>query len=244
VASGTINLRFRPLGRGTFMGGFMLTVAVHAFLLALVYFAHVKAAPREETPRDIMVTRLVSLGAKRPERLLPRIVEPPPPKAPEPTIKVTDNVQAPPAVKEPPRPKEPERAKDLQHAMDRARRMAASEPAEGDPTGSRYGTSTEASTGDAYASIISQAVASHWSVPSGLTIGAVTDLVAEIKISINDSGEILSPAIRHSSGNSLFDDSCMQAIEATRRVQAPPPSERARWRRGVVLAFPGKDLAR
>jgi hypothetical protein len=36
----------------------------------------------------------------------------------------------------------------------------------------------------------------------------------------------------------------MQAIQTTRRVPAPPAAVRARFRRGVVLQFGGKDLAR
>jgi outer membrane biosynthesis protein TonB len=248
VGTGAVDLRFRPLGRGTFFGGFMVTVGVHAFLAGLVYYAHVQAPPAVENERNVLVTRLVVLGKKREKNLLPRIVEPPPPEAPPPQIKVTENIEAPPLPpekKEPPRPKDPTPSKDFQKAMDRARRMSAvPEEPEGDPLGSRRGTATEASAGDAYATIISDAVASHWVVPTGLSIGEVANLVTDIRIAISDSGELLSPVMKKSSGNTLFDLSCMQAVEAARRVQPPPPSERARWRRGVVLGFSGKDLAR
>jgi TonB family protein len=247
VSSGTVDLRFRPLDRGTFMGGVLMTLAVHALLAALVYFAHVTQPEPTEVSRDLMVTKMVSLGKPRNKNWLPRIVEPPKPKAPEPTIKVTQNLNAAPAVKEPPRPKDPEIAKDVKRAMDRARmlaRNAAEEPPEGSLQGSATGTSTEASAGDAYATAIYEAIRRNWTVPTGLSIGTVSELVTDIRISISESGEILSPTVRKSSGNNLYDDSCMQAVQATRRVPPPPASEQRKWRRGVVLGFEGKELAR
>ena len=52
--------RLRPLGRGSSSGGIIATVAVHAGLVALIYFAHVQLPPPVEVPRDFLVTRLVS----------------------------------------------------------------------------------------------------------------------------------------------------------------------------------------
>ena len=75
------NTRIRPLGRGTFLGGIAATLVIHALLVVLVYYGHLKTAPRPEAARDMIVTRLVALGTPREKFWLPRIVQPPKPKA-------------------------------------------------------------------------------------------------------------------------------------------------------------------
>ena len=105
--------RIRPLGRGSSLGGITATVAVHACLVALIYFAHVKSEPPVEMPRDFLVTRLVSLGKPPVKSRLPRVVRPPMPEAPPPVLKVTHNAEAAPAPKEPPPPKDIELAKNV-----------------------------------------------------------------------------------------------------------------------------------
>jgi TonB family protein len=247
VPSSSAEIRFRPLGRGTFVGGFLLTLAVHAALASLIYVAHLSTPPPVETSHEVMITRIVQLGKPRDKLLLPRIVEPPTPKAPEPTLKVTDNPTAAPAKKEPPRQKEADLAKEVKRAMDRARALARNmpeEPPEGSLTGSEHGTSTEASVGDAYLSAVVDAIRKNWSVPAGLSIGDVSSFETDIRVSISDDGTLVNPTMRKSSGNSLYDDSCLAAVQATRRVPPPPASLRARYRRGLVLELGGKDLAR
>jgi hypothetical protein len=246
VDSSTVEIRFRPLGRGTFVGGVILTIALHVFLAGLVYFGHVHQGPPPPVIHDLMVTKLVHLGKPRDKFYLPRIVEPPRPQAPAPTIKVTDDLNAAPAKKEPPRPPDPEPSKELKRALDRARAFAknAEEPTEGLPTGSQQGTANQASIGDEYATLVYEAIKKNWSVPAGLSVGEVINLETEIRVSIGDDGELIRPTMTTSSRNTLYDDACMQAIQTTRRVPAPPAAVRARFRRGVVLQFGGKDLAR
>lgn len=238
-------LRFRPLGRGTFVGGVILALLIHAALGALVWYGQVKAAPRPEAAHDLMVTRTVRFGVVRKKDLLPRIPTQPKPEAPVATVKVTDNEAAAPAKKEPERPKEAEVSKDLKRALDRAKALAqsSSDPVEGDPLGSTSGTAAEASAGDAYATAIMEAVRKNWNVPTGLTIGEVVNLEVEIAISISADGEIQNARMAKKSKNNLYDDSCLDAIKATQRVPPPPPAVRAMYRKGVVLAFGGKDLA-
>jgi TonB family protein len=242
VTNSTVDIRFRPLGRGAFVGGVLMTVAVHAGLAYLVYAAQVRKTAPAPVVRDVMVTRLVHIGKPREKFLLPRIVEPPPPKAPPPVIKVADDPNAAPTKKEPPRPRDPEPSKAANRALDRARALARNvveEPPEGSLTGSDRGTSTSASEGDAYATMLSEAIKRNWTVPAGLTIGDVANLETEVKISVSPEGRIRDASMTRSSGNSLYDTSCLQAIEATRQVAPPPPA----FRKGVVLLLGGKDLA-
>jgi colicin import membrane protein len=229
------------------VGGAFLTLLIHAGLLGLVYWGNIKAPLPAEQPRDLMVTRMVKLGKPREKFWLPRIVEPPQPKAPDPVIKVAENPEAAPAVKEEPRPKDPTISKTTQKAYDRARALAKNmpdEPAEGSLSGSASGTSSEASVGDEYATKIMEAVRKNWTVPTGLSVGDVLNLETEIRIAISPSGEITASSVRKSSGNTLYDDSCLQAVQTTRHVPPPPPEVRAMYRRGIALLFGGKDLAR
>jgi TonB family protein len=248
ISSTSDETRFRPLGRGTFVGGVLMTVALHVGLAAMVYFGHVRAAAPAPVVHDVMITRMVHLGKPREKFLLPKIPEPPPPKAPPPQIKVTDDLNAPAAKKEPPKPRDPEPAKQANHALDRARelarRAAAEQPPEGELNGSALGTATSAAEGDAYATAVHEAISRNWSVPAGLSVGEVSNYQTEIRVSIAPDGELVNPSIVHSSGNALFDDACMQAIQTTHRVPPPPAPVRARFRRGVALAFMGKELAR
>ena len=89
-----VSNRIRPLGRGTSFGGVAATILIHVGLGALVYFAHVKSPPPIEAPRDLIVTQLVALGKPRDKFWLPRIVQPPRPKAPAPTLNLTEDANA------------------------------------------------------------------------------------------------------------------------------------------------------
>ncbi len=235
--------RYRRMARGTFFGGIVMTALIHGGLLALV-FVQANQSPAPEAARDFLVTKMVTLGKPREKFWLPRIVQPPKAKAPEPTIKLSDNPNAAPAVKEAPRPDDPKVSKDLKHALDRARMLAQNnapeEPPEGSLTGSTKGTSSEASVGDEYATKVFEAIRKNWNVPTGLSIGTAVNLEVDIRVSIGAGGELSGPRVTKSSGNELFDSSCVQAIEATRTVPPPPPG----FRRGIVLTFDGKTLAR
>ncbi len=238
---------FRSLGKGS-TGGLALTLLIHGGLLLLVYMGSVKAEPRQEAARDLIVTQLVKLGKPREKHLLPRITQPPKAQAPEPTIKVAQSPEAPPSPKEEPRPKEAERSKDLKRALDRARQLAAAVPEESDEgqlTGSADGTATTAQEGDAYATAVNDAIKRNWSAPAGLLNDAqLAKLEAEVRVGIGPNGELQAPKIAKSSGNALFDDSCIQAVTATGRVPPPPPALRNQFRRGMLLGFEGKNLAR
>jgi len=227
-----------------------MTAAIHAGLVGLVYYGTHKGPEVEERPREITVTQFVRLGKPREKFYLPRIEEPPPPKPVEDVIKVAEDPNAKPAEKEKEKEKPPKKedlSKKVQEMLNRRRAMfqgVDDTPPEGLATGSANGTASTASEGDAYATQIMEEVRKNWSVPTGLSIGQVFNFETEIRIAISASGEIASSSVRKTSGNSLYDDSCIQAVQATRRVPPPPPAVRNMYRKGVVLAFGGKDLAR
>jgi TonB family protein len=239
--------RIRPLGRGTSLGGIAATLLIHVSLVALIYFAHIKSPPPAEAPRDMIVTQLVALGKPRDKFWLPRIVQPPRPKAPAPTLKVTDDANAAPAPKEAPRPEDADISKEMRRALKRAQLLAqgAEEAPEGSLTGSPAGTSTQGVSGDEYATAIFNAIQRNWNTPTGLITDAeLAGLSADIRMSIREDGTLGTPRIVKSSGNGYFDDSCIQAIKATGRVPPPPANERTRFQHGFTLVFDGKKLAR
>jgi TonB family protein len=248
VSATTQEIRFRPLGRGTFVGGFFMTLLIHAALGGLVWYGNMKTDTPEPHERDIMITKMIKFGTKREQFWLPRITEPPPPKPVEQTIKVSENLDAKPAVKEEKKEKPPEKpdlSKKVQDVLNRRRAMLqnAEESTEGDPNGDRHSDSTTASEGDPYATEIYNAIRNNWSVPTGLSLGDVLNFEVAISVRIAEDGTLLEPRMQRSSGNGLFDASCLQAVQTTRRVPPPPPSQRAKYRRGLGLVFEGKSLA-
>ena len=249
-AAGESNTEFRSLGRGS-LTGLVVTLLIHGALAAVVYESQVRSEPRPEAVRDMIVTRMVKFSKPREKPWLPRIVAPPKPEAPEPVIKLTENPEAPPAPpppKDAPKPEDTKINKDLKRALERARALsqaAAEEPDEGPAGGSALGTASEQVVGDEYATAIHNAIQKNWNAPSGLLNDAqLAALSAEVRVHIDGDGTLKNASIAKSSGNDLFDDSCVQAVRATGRVPPPPPAERARYRRGTLLEFSGRDLAR
>jgi TonB family protein len=236
-----VTSRIRPLGRGTSYGGLVITLLIHVGLGALIYFAHVKSPPPIEAPRDVIVTKLVALGKPREKFWLPRIVQPPKPKAP--ALKLTDDPNAAPAPKEAPKAEDADISKDLRRALRRAQLLAqgTEEPAEGSLTGSAEGTASQGSVGDEYATAVYTAIRNNWVTPTGLVTDAELEkLTMVLRISISPEGKLGDPVVKQSSGNGYFDDSCIQAVKATGQVPPPPPS----FKRGFNLRFAGKELAR
>lgn len=239
--------RIRPLGRGSSFGGIAATVLIHISLGAFIYFAHIKSPPPAEAPRDLIVTKLVALGKPREKFWLPRIVQPPKPKAPAPTLNLTNDPNAAPAPKAAPKIDDADISKEMRRALRRAQMLSqgAEEPAEGSPLGSTEGTSTQGQTGDEYATAINNAIKKNWMTPTGLVTDAeLAGLSADVRVAIREDGTLANPIVKKSSGNQYFDDSCVQAVKSTGKVPPPPANLSAQFRRGILLVFAGKELAR
>jgi TonB family protein len=233
--------RIRPLGRGSSLGGLFATLLIHVSLAALVYFAHVKSPPPIETPRDLIVTKLVAFGKPREKFWLPRIVQPPRPKAPPPTLKLTEDPNAAAAPKEAPKIDDADLSKDMRRALKRAQMLAQAteEPAEGSLTGSPLGNSTEGVSGDAWATAVDAAIHNGWVTPVGLITDAeMAGLVAKLRITIGEDGTLSNPVVQKSSGNPYFDDSCIRAVKAAGKVP-PPPSAKYKH---LLVSFDGSKL--
>ena len=76
----------------------------------------------------------------------------------------------------------------------------------------------------------------HWQIPQYL---AELNLKAQVKILMDESGYIRFRAIQVSSGNAMFDDFALSAVEKSNPLPAPPPRLRGVIAaRGLILGFP------
>jgi TonB family protein len=249
VSETEVHHGFRSFGRGG-VAGLAITVLIHGALLFLVYQSQKKSEPRPEAVRDLIITKAVKFTKPREKFWLPRIVQPPEPTRPEPTLKLNENPEVaptPPPPKEAPKPEDNKISKDLQRALKRAQALAnaAKEEDEGQTEGKIDGTANENVQGDEYATAVHDAIKQNYNAPTGLLNDAqLASLVTQVIIHVEADGSLKSPQLRRSSGNDVFDDACMAAVRATGRVPPPPPAQRSTWRRGVMIEFDGKSLGR
>ena len=222
------------------MGGLALAFAIHGALVVLFWLGHRVTEPPAAEVRDLITTQLVKLGKPREKFWLPKISQPKPTRQVD-VIKVADDPQAAATPQEAPKPEDAEVSDKLRNALNRARllrQVADEDNEEGQLDGMREGISTEALTGDAYASQVFALIRRNWNVPVGIVSDdELSRLTAQVKVSIGADGTLTDAAIGKSSGNAAFDDSCVSAVKATAQVPPPPEDKRALFARGVALLF-------
>jgi TonB family protein len=232
----------RSLGHGA-GAGLLITLAIHGALIFTIYWSHVRPVATEPEVRDLIVTRMVQLGKPREKFWLPRIAQPPRPKIQQPTIKIAEDPNAPPAPKEAPKIDDADISKDMKRALQKLKNLAAAnvpeEEPEGSAMGSPAGTATTGSEGDEYATQIFEAIRANWNAATLIDEATVRTLKASVVVRIDADGALLEPTLRKPSGNDIFDDSCLEAVKKTGKVPPPPPAEAAKFKRGVSLAFDG-----
>lgn len=215
--------QIRRGGRGNGVGA-LVTLAVHGAVLAAVGIAHSQPTPPLIVERDFVMAEMVKLGKPRDKFWLPRLTQPPRPKAPPEVMKVAEDPGAKPAPVEAPRPENPEISKSLRRALDRARKLEAlatpEEPDEGSATGSRLGSASQA-TGDPYLAEVTALLRQNYSLPAGIAPEQIA-VPPEIRLAIASDGTLSDIKLSKSSGNGFVDDACVQAAQLTRKVPPPP----------------------
>jgi colicin import membrane protein/protein TonB len=234
----------------------LASVAVHvaAFSLAL----KVSSAPElvlEQTP---IKARLVRLGEKKPEQLLPQKEAPPPPPEPAPATPppvVADS--PPPPTDKPPAPAAPTAAPaparapsprpsprspangagtSINDLLARAEQRVKREQW-GDPSGDAQGDSDEGTEGERYLALLTRAVKENYHLPATISDKERLSLVAVAIVWIEPDGTISQFKLVRPSGNAAFDSALERAVRATR---APPPPENQRdvfRRTGAQVTF-------
>lgn len=215
--------------------GLLVTLALHGGVLAAVAVAHGKEEPPLIVQHDFVMAEMVKLGKPRDKFWLPRITQPPPPKAAPDTVKVSEDPNAKPAPKEAPKPEDKNIKRDLRNALDRARKLAElavpEESDEGSLSGSSLGTANHA-IGDQYLAAISGLLKQNYNLPAGMAPEQIST-PPEIRFRFSDDGTISDVKLTKSSGNPLVDDACVDAAKLAHRVPPPPSTFH---KRGISVA--------
>lgn len=228
----------------------LVSLALHAVVVAASLLVRPPAIVNlDQKP---IVAKLVRLGEKRPEQWLPRRDVPPPEAAPPAPDAVPVPVPAPaqpapaqkavalPSPKVAPKPTPPRPASAtpggkgsdaLARAMDRVRKddKLASKERWGDPGGLPQGTATDASEGDRYLALVTQALQSSYRLPSTISEQERLHLGATVVVTVEPDGKISSFRFEKRSGNAAFDQALEHALREA-RLPPPPPELRQRYR--------------
>jgi hypothetical protein len=214
--------------------GLLITLALHGIILWAVREAHSKPQEPLIVERNFVKAEMVKLGKPRDKFWLPKPDIPPPPPPPD-ALKLSQNADAGAAPVEAPKLTDPKMSKAMKNALSRADKLAQLIPEdnqEGDPSGSKFGTSDHA-IGDQYIAQIRGLLIQNYNLPAGIT----TDQIAsppEIRFRIDQANGMLSGIkLTKSSGNPLVDDACVSAAQLTRQVPKPPAGSKVP---GLIVA--------
>jgi colicin import membrane protein len=226
----------------------IVSLALHAGFVAAAFL--VRPPPIVSLDQKPIVAKLVRLGEKRPEQWLPRRETPPPqaaPRAPDavpvpaPAAPAERTVALPaPKVAPKPKPAPPRPASAttggkgsdaLSRALDKVRKddKLASRERWGDPSGLPDGDVGDASEGDRYLGLVTQALQASYRLPATLSEQERLALRATVVLTIEPDGRVSSFRFEQRSGNAGFDQALERAVRDA-RLPPPPPELRQRYR--------------
>lgn len=202
---------------------------------------------RAREPIEFMPTKLVRLGEKRPEQMLPRLESPAPASTPTP-----DAPPSPPTASSPPvtlgKPTPAPSVRTTQQALSNLREQTQVTGAlnrlrglvAGDPEGVREGEVSDAQlaiAGNKFATEVFRCLKQHYAI-EGIDRTAVADKVATVRIQIGPTGFFTKSQISQGSGLPAFDRAVERAVERCGKVSPPPEVLRARVARdGLEIVF-------
>ena len=99
----------------------------------------------------------------------------------------------------------------------------------GDPAGSPEGDASDASEGDRYLGLVTQALQSSYRLPATISEQERLHLQAIVVITIEPDGRVASFRFEKRSGNAAFDQALERAVRES-RLPPPPPELRQRYR--------------
>ncbi len=224
----------------------LASLALHAAVLGVAFYVRPPAiVPLDQKP---IVAKLVRLGEKRPEQWLPRrevpvaeaapaapnaVPVPAPPAPPQKTVALPSPKPAP--KPSPPRPASAtpggKGSDALSRALDKVRKndALASKERWGDPSGSPLGEATDASEGDRYLALVTQALQSSYRLPATISEQERMYLKATVVLTVEPDGKVSSFRFEKRSGNAAFDQALERAVRDS-RLPPPPPELRQRYR--------------
>ena len=216
-------------------------VAHFAAVLVYVVVAY-QDAPPANLQRTIVKTRLVKLGKKRDEKLMPRIDKSKPP----PKVNEAPPVPAPPVDKAPDPTSEPEPAPSAadilkQFSDDNDKPDLNSliqdklgEPLdEGDPDGLAIGKDINGRLKADYNDILAARIHNAYKLPQTLSDEERVQLRAVLFVLIAADGTLLKAEVNPASGNAAFDSAVLAAAKKSAPFDPPPIQLREFYERGV-----------
>lgn len=220
------------------------SVAVHVGLLAFFVAMTLLEPPKLDLAQKPVSAKLVRLGQKRDERLLPRISSPPPPQ-PAPSaqapvaFKARDPKAAAPAksatTASTAKPSSEQARRDLFRAFDTTARKA--EPAIGDPDGDPEGDADSAEEGERYFGLILAKARRNYGVTKTIPPQELIRLKATVVLYISATGELIKdPEVQISSGNEQFDQDVILSLKKAAPF-GPPPENLASVLKSVGVAI-------
>ncbi len=258
----TMGLQSADVNRAGFRSMLVGSMVVHLVaVLAFFVFTDHQASSRKRA-ETLMVTKLVRLGKKRPEHLLPRLhkaAPPPPAKVAPPKIKPVVKAKprpkpvpkvapkpvpkAPPkaAPKRPQKPASPPASHSLSSVFDRLRAAGTdTEEPEGDPEGDAQGEVSEAGLaviGSVYATKLDQSIRKCYFI-EGIDPARIAGRATVVWVRVNQAGLIVDFRIEKPSGVQAMDRSVLKAIQACSQGPRPPKELRRRvYNDGIEFEF-------
>lgn len=254
-------------GRGpdpvALVGGMTSVMVVGAAILALPLLAAAgdsggRSSVYDTPALEYVEARLLKFGEIKPTDALPDRIVPALPTAPEEVIALDKEENKPEVVKEEMVERKPERQPDaevddkLREVFERARAFGEIQDdyvPEGHPDGVPGGDVTDpalASIGATYGHRIKLIFVERWVVPTLLSDKTIENLKMKINIKVDINMLIVSIDVQRKSGNAMFDESVMNAVERVRsevRNLPPPPEAIAAnvFGAGINMTFHGKE---
>lgn len=251
---------------GTRIGPFLVASGVlHVVVIVVAVAVGAWGRPTIDLDKNIVKTRLVKLGKKRDEKLLPRIERKK--KKPEPPPRVPEPQKAPePAPKkpEPPKPEQkkpepaakPEPKPDASPEKKRSARdilndFADDQPAakdkpkltdlvkdivEGDENGSEIGEEITGRLKATYNDKLLAAIKRALQVPNTVSDQERLRLKAVLYVAVGADGSLLTSRITKSSDNPAFDNAVLAAAKTSAPFPSPPIQVRGYYRSGVQMS--------
>jgi TonB family protein len=224
-----------------------VSFAVHVVAVVVwIVFSVTKPRPPAIDQNSIK-TRLVKLGKKRDEKLLPRLdAAKPPPKTNQ--KKVPTPVAEPPKDKAPTTEPEPEPAPSSTDILDQFKaenterdlssiiKDRLGEPLdEGHEEGSELGTDITGRLKANYNDQLIAKITKSYKLPTTLTDEERVRLRAVLYVSIGENGELLEARVGESSGNAAFDSAMVAAAKKAAPFSPPPIQLRPFYANGVGM---------
>lgn len=219
----------------------VLSVALHVGLLVAAVGLKALEPSKPEITQKPISAKLVRLGKKRDERLLPRkeTQPPPPPKTREVPVPVPNPTKPTTPTKPAVQDAKPTPAVDHRKSVFDAfaRTAAKPEELEGDPDGDPEGDASDAEEGERYFGLILAKARRNYGITKTIPPQELIRLKAEVVLYINATGDLLrDPVIQASSGNEQFDQDVVMALKKAAPF-GPPPQHLAKTLKSVGVAI-------